>query len=104
MAVLFNRLPSRTRRRGESGYWWYLLPIAVGFAAVVAAPFVMNVVVSLFQWEGRLAAVRWDGFGNYQRLFSDEDFWLSFKNSVFMIVAIVVIPTLIGIVLAATLF
>jgi ABC-type sugar transport system permease subunit len=92
----------RTRRRGS--YWWYLVPIAVGFTAVVAVPFMMNVGVSLFKWKGGMAPFRWYGLGNYVDLIHDDDFWLSFQNSVFMIVAIVVIPTLIGILLAAVLF
>jgi raffinose/stachyose/melibiose transport system permease protein len=37
-------------------------------------------------------------------LLADAQFWLAFKNSVFMIVGIVVVPTLIGLVLAAMLF
>jgi ABC-type sugar transport system permease subunit len=64
----------------------------------------MNVGVSLFKWKGGMAPFRWYGLGNYVDLIHDDDFWLSFQNSVFMIVAIVVIPTLIGILLAAVLF
>jgi raffinose/stachyose/melibiose transport system permease protein len=102
-----RRTPARKRRPGMSergSYWWYLLPIGIGFAAIVVVPFVMNVVVSLFKWKGGRSPLRWYGLGNYSDLFSDQEFWLSFKNSIFMIVAIVVIPTLIGLVLAAVLF
>jgi ABC-type sugar transport system permease subunit len=97
----------RTRRASigaRGSYWWYLLPIGIGFAAIVVVPFVMNVVVSLFKWKGGRSPMRWYGLGNYTDLFADQEFWLSFKNSVFMILAIVVIPTLIGLVLAAVLF
>jgi raffinose/stachyose/melibiose transport system permease protein len=90
------------RERGS--YWWYLLPIGIGFGAIVIVPFVMNVVVSLFKWKGGRSPLRWYGLGNYTDLLADQEFWLSFKNSVFMILAIVVIPTLIGLVLAAVLF
>ncbi|WP_108249563.1 carbohydrate ABC transporter permease [Planctomonas deserti] len=101
--------PARSRRRGVSirergSYWWYLLPIGVGFGAIVIVPFVMNVVVSLFKWKGGRSPLRWYGLGNYTDLLADQEFWLSFRNSVFMIIAIVVIPTLIGLVLAAVLF
>ncbi|MBO0985056.1 sugar ABC transporter permease [Rathayibacter sp. SD072] len=89
---------------GRAGYWLYLLPIAVGFVVVVGAPFAMNVFFSLFRWKGGLAPMRWNGLGNYTALLADEQFWQSFSNSVAMIVAIVVIPTAIGIVLAALLF
>jgi raffinose/stachyose/melibiose transport system permease protein len=105
MAVLVpTRPPTRDNPRRSASYWWYLLPISVGFTAVVAVPFVMNVVFSLFKWKGGSAPFRWYGIGNYVDLLHDENFWLSFKNSLFMIVAIVAVPTLIGLLLAAMLF
>lgn len=84
-------------------YWWYLAPIALGFAAIVAVPFAMNVYFSLFKWKGGLAPMRWYGMGNYVDLLHDDSFWLAFRNSAFMIIAIVVIPTAIGLLLAAML-
>lgn len=85
-------------------YYWYLLPIGLGFAAIVLVPFACNLFFSMFQWKGGLAPMEFIGFGNYTSLLHDELFWSSFKNSVYMIVAIVVIPTAIGLVLAALLF
>lgn len=89
-------------RRGP--YWLYLAPLAAGFLAVVAVPFAMNVYTSLFHWKGGLAPMRWAGLENYVTLFTDDTFWRSFQNSIAMIVAITVIPTIIGILLAALLF
>ena len=37
-------------RPRQHGYWWYLLPIGVGFTAVVAVPFAANVVLSFFRY------------------------------------------------------
>jgi raffinose/stachyose/melibiose transport system permease protein len=96
--------PRTISGRRQAPYLLYLLPIAVGFLVVVIAPFVMNVFVSLFRWKGGLAPMRWNGLGNYTDLLADEQFWRSFSNSLAMIVAIVVIPTAIGVVLAALLF
>ncbi|RZT11747.1 carbohydrate ABC transporter membrane protein 1 (CUT1 family) [Kribbella sp. VKM Ac-2569] len=90
-------------KRRQHGYWWYLLPIGIGFTAVVAVPFAANVVLSFFRWKGGIAPLHWNGLGNYSDLLHDANFWLSFRNSVFMIIAIVVIPTGAGILLAATL-
>lgn len=90
-----------SRRTGS--YWLYLLPITVCFIAVVAGPFLMNIALSLFKWKGGIAPLRWYGLGNFHDLFADVQFWLSLKNSVFMIVAIVVVPTVIGLLLAAVL-
>lgn len=95
---------STTRTRRPVSYWWYLAPMGVGFLAIVFVPFVVNVYYSLFQWEGGEAPMQWIGLGNYAALMGDQTFWKSFENSIYMIVAIVVVPTLIGLVLAAVLF
>lgn len=94
---------ARRTRRGTAGYWWYLLPGAVGFLAIVVIPFAMNIYYSMTKWPG-IGDPRWVGLDNYVRLIGDETFWMSFRNSLAMIVAMVVVPTLIGIVLAAVLF
>ena len=97
------KTPTRSlQRRGP--YWLYLAPMVAGFLVIVAAPFAMNVYTSLFHWKGGLAPMRWAGLENYLALFTDETFWRSFQNTVAMIIAITVIPTIIGILLAALLF
>jgi raffinose/stachyose/melibiose transport system permease protein len=95
--------PRPPRRRAVT-YWLYLAPMLVGFGLVVLAPFVMNVVVSLFRWKGGRAPMRFNGVENYVALFADQEFWRSFGNSIAMIVAIVIIPTALGILVAALLF
>lgn len=90
-------------RRGGGAYWLYLLPGAVLFTAVILVPFFMNLYYSMTRWPG-IGDPRWIGFENYTRLFADETFWMSFRNSVAMIVAMVVVPTLVGLLLAAVLF
>lgn len=99
-----TRSVARTLRRRERSYWWYLVPIGISFTAIVLLPFAMNIGFSLFQWKGGLAPMRWYGLGNYVDLLQDEQFWQSFQNSLFMVLAITVIPTAIGILLAAMLF
>ena len=91
------------RLRGRGGYWPYLIPGAVGFLAVIVVPFAMNIYFSLTRWAG-IGTPRWAGFDNYVRLFADETFWTSFRNSGAMIVAMVVVPTLLGLLIAAVLF
>lgn len=99
-----TRSVARTLRRRERSYWWYLAPIGISFTAIVLLPFAMNIGFSLFQWKGGLAPMRWYGLGNYVDLLQDEQFWQSFQNSLFMVIAITVVPTAIGILLAAMLF
>ncbi|GGL04998.1 carbohydrate ABC transporter permease [Planomonospora parontospora] len=93
----------RPRRRRTGGYWVFLLPSAVLFAAVILVPFLMNVGISFTRWQG-IGDPRWLGLDNYTRLFADARFWTSFRNNAALIVAMAIVPTLIGLVLAATLF
>lgn len=95
---------ARRRRAGWVGYLPYLIPGALAFIVIIGYPLVMNVYYSLFKWKGGLAPMRWYGLGNYADLLADEAFWTSFRNSISMVVAMVIVPTLIGLVLAAVLF
>ncbi|GAA5060434.1 raffinose/stachyose/melibiose transport system permease protein [Thermocatellispora tengchongensis] len=102
--------PAATREAGpgraaprRGGYWLYLLPSAVLFLAVIVVPFAMNVGASFTRWTG-VGTPRWTGLDNYTRLFADETFWASFRHNVLLIVAMAIVPTIIGLVLAAALF
>jgi len=94
----------RRSRPGWVPYLPYLIPGAVGFAIVIGIPFVQNVILSFQKWKGGMAPHHWVGLENYTNLLQDEQFWTSFRNSISMIVAMVVVPTIIGLVLASVLF
>ncbi|MEV6305925.1 sugar ABC transporter permease [Actinoplanes sp. NPDC051861] len=85
------------------GYAVYLIPGVLASIAVIIVPLVMTVYISFTKWTG-VGSPRWVGFDNYTRLFADELFWQSFSNIVLLIIAMAVIPTLLGLVLAAVLF
>ncbi len=97
---------SATRRRRATWvpYLPYLIPGVIAFVLVIGYPLVMNIYYSLFKWKGGLAPMRWYGLGNYADLMADEAFWTSFRNSISMVVAMVIVPALVGLVLAAVLF
>ncbi|SEG99495.1 raffinose/stachyose/melibiose transport system permease protein [Nonomuraea solani] len=90
----------RVRTRG---YWLYLVPSLLLFLAVIVVPFLMNVGASFTRWSG-VGTPRWIGLDNYTRLLADERFWQSFQHNVGLIVAMAIVPTAIGLVLAAALF
>lgn len=99
------RTPARRRPRDRRlGYLPYLLPGAISFTVIILIPLALNVWYSLHKWKGGMAPKRFIGLQNYSDLLRDDSFWASFINSVSMIVAMVIIPTLIGLVLAAALF
>jgi len=93
----------RRGRRTGRGYPLFLVPGAVLFAAVIAVPFGMNVWISFNRWQG-VGPMTWIGLGNYRRLVADSVFWSSFWHNVLLIVAMAVVPTVLGLVVAAALF
>lgn len=88
---------------GHRGYWLYLVPGLVLLTVIVVVPLVWNIYLSFTSWRGVLAPV-WIGTDNWVELFQDADFWTSFLNSIAMIVAMVIVPTVLGLVVAAILF
>ncbi|MBC7270158.1 MAG: sugar ABC transporter permease, partial [Streptomyces sp.] len=63
----------------------------------------MTFYYSLTRWQG-IGDPTFIGLDNYTRLFQDADFWASFRNIAFVIVGIAIVPTLLGLFLAALLF
>ncbi|MGW1063590.1 carbohydrate ABC transporter permease [Streptomyces aureus] len=89
--------------RPRSSYVLFLLPGFAAFLVVVVVPFLMNTGVSLTDWQG-VGTPAWAGLANYRELLDDSEFWASFRHSLFMVVAMAVVPTALGLVLAAALF
>lgn len=97
------RLDSLLPATGGRSFWIYLVPGGVLLTVIVIVPLIWNVYLSFTSWRGVLAPV-WVGGDNWVRLVQDRDFWTSFLNSIAMIVAMVIVPTLLGLVVAAILF
>ncbi|MFD8739052.1 carbohydrate ABC transporter permease [Streptomyces sp. NPDC059618] len=91
--------PSRPR----TSYALFLLPGALAFTAVVVVPFLMNTGIGFTDWQG-VGTPSWAGLANYRELLSDSEFWASFRHSLSMVVAMALVPTALGLVLAAALF
>jgi raffinose/stachyose/melibiose transport system permease protein len=100
-AVAARRVGRRTRRRG--GYVWFLLPGLVLSLGVIVAPLLANVWLSFTRWQG-VGNPTWIGAQNYTRLFKDANFWASFRHTALIIVAMAIVPTVIGLIIAAVLF
>ena len=94
--------PSGARHR-TAGYWLYLLPGLIGFTVVVGLPFLMNIAISFTKWKG-VGWPRFTGLTNYMNLAGDMAFWASLQHTLFFVLAMAVIPTIISLILASTLF
>ena len=88
---------------GRRGFWLYLIPGFVLFTVVVLVPLIWNIYLSFTDYRG-IRPPTWAGLDNWRELMTDDRFWTSFLNSVFLIIAMVVVPTLLGLLLAAMLF
>src|SRR5918993_338927 len=96
--------PSIPQRSGGTGaYWVYLLPGFVLLIVIVIVPLIWNVFLTFTKWRG-VGEPEFIGLENWQKLLTDEDFWTSFTNSIWMVLAMVVVPTIIGLLVAALLF
>jgi raffinose/stachyose/melibiose transport system permease protein len=95
------RAAVRTRR--DSSYLLFLIPGALLLVAVIVVPFVMNIGISFTRWSGA-GDPTWTGLDNYRRLFADSTFWASFEHNLWLVVAMAILPTLAGLVIAAALF
>ena len=79
------------RRRGEErrAYWTFVTPAVLIYALVLAFPIVISVLLSLSTYNGGImfGGERWGivGFQQYQRLIHDPQFWLAFKNNVYIV-------------------
>ncbi len=93
----------QARKHRSLPYLPYLLPSVVLFACVIALPFCMNVFTSFNDWSG-VGPMKWAGLANYRRLMHDSEFWASIWHSAALVAAMAVLPTIIGLVLAAALF
>lgn len=91
------------RSRSRGGYAVYLLPGLLLSLGVIVVPLAMTVYVSFTRWQG-IGTPQWIGLKNYDRLIHDANFWASFQHIALLIVAVAVVPTLLGLFLAALLY
>ncbi|WP_084130556.1 carbohydrate ABC transporter permease [Demequina sp. NBRC 110055] len=96
------RIPQRGGHKW--GYWLYFIPGLLLMAAIIFYPIVRNVRLSFFHWRGGRAEEQFAGLENWTALFQDHEFLQSFQNIFLVIVAMVIVPTLLGLVIAALLF
>jgi ABC-type sugar transport system permease subunit len=96
--------PARGRRPARNApYLLYLIPSAILFTGVIAVPFLMNIGISLTRWSG-VGPLHWAGLANYRQLIGDSQFWAAFWHSAAFIIAMAIVPAVLGLILASALF
>lgn len=90
-------------RKISWGYAAFLIPGLLAFLIIVIIPFVANIGISFTEWRG-VGLPEWVGLENYERAFDDANFWASFGNNLQLVVAMTIIPTVIGLLLAVFLY
>lgn len=96
----------KTRKKSNLStgvYWPYMIPGLIAFTIIVIVSFVWNIYLSFTKWNG-LGSPKWIGLENYQKLMVDDTFWQSFLHSVVFIFAMAIVPTILGLLIAAALF
>ncbi|MCK6580176.1 MAG: sugar ABC transporter permease [Anaerolineae bacterium] len=99
-----QRGAQRERRRmriNATPYLFLLVPLAVYFIWIVF-PMLFSVYLSLTNWDGisPIPAPNALSLDNYNRLFTDRDFGVSFGNNVKWMIVFLTVPTTVGLGLA----
>lgn len=79
------------RKRDERGAAYiFVAPAVILLIAFLVVPMIYTVYFSGFKYQiMRPDAMKFIGFENYQKLFSDKNFWLALKNTVYFTVIVV---------------
>jgi len=101
--VSATRAGTRRTNSVDGGYGMFLLPGLVLFLLVIILPFLVTIGASFTKWNG-VTTPRFIGLDNYANAVNDSAFWASFTNNLKLMLAMVVVPTILGLLLAGLLF
>ena len=87
-----KKLSGRKRDERVAAYI-FVAPAVILLIAFLVVPMIYTVYFSGFKYQiMRPDAMKFIGFENYQKLFSDKNFWLALKNTVYFTVIVGPIP------------
>lgn len=89
---------SRVRQSAMTGYL-FITPAVIFFAVFVAYPVIFIIYGSFFDWS-TLSEMKYAGLANYVKMFRDEVFIITLKNSLFWILITVPTQAFLGFLLA----
>lgn len=95
-----NNMPGRKRNERTAAYV-FTLPAMILLIAFLVVPILYTVRYSLFQYQiVRPDNITFIGLKNYAKLFSDENFWQSLRNTVYFTVLVVPLQCVLALALA----
>lgn len=95
MAVKRRKFTPMEMRKMKTAYL-FLLPNIIGFFIFMFLPIIMSLVISFTDWDG-FGKLNFIGFKNYIKLFTNEGFIISFKNTMYF--TLVFVPATLGLAL-----
>jgi len=89
------------KRRQTLNFWLYLAPCLMTFTLVVLVPFLIGLYYSFTDWSAIPGApINFIGLENYRRVFTDAQFFTSFKITIIYALYAVVLINVVGFALA----
>lgn len=82
----------RQRHREALLAWAILAPILIYYAVFNIVPVILNMIVSLTDWDG-FSAIHWIGLTNYLHYFKDPSYLLMLGNTAVFTIIILVVQT-----------
>lgn len=77
----------------------FIVPALIIYGVFFIVPALKLVEMSLYRWDG-IRPRSYTGFGNYERLMGDEQFWTALQHNFTWMIAAVIVPVLVGLLLA----
>ena len=83
-----KKVKSKTIRRNRIIAYTFLLPNIIGFLVFILIPVIASFLMSFTSWNG-FGVVEFIGLDNYKQLLKDDNFKISFFNSIlFMVISV----------------
>lgn len=89
----------RSQERARAAYL-FLAPALVAYGLFMVFPFLRNVYLSLFDWNGLSRTMDFLGAGNYLRLVADPRFWTALSHNLIWAALEALVPLALGLLLA----
>jgi multiple sugar transport system permease protein len=77
--------------------FFMVTPAALFILSMILFPVIYSIVLSVVKWTPGDGIIQFVGLENFFRMFQDDIFWKSFKNTIFLFIVCLIFETVIGI-------